>query len=95
MNLASILQCHADSNGDKTAIEYRSQRINYLQLWQHVQGYAAYLHERGIRPGDRVGLALKEHSCHLILHYALARLGAVILPIDHRWTSTERAGAAT
>ena len=95
MNLAYILRCHADSHGDKTAIEYRNERISYLELWQRLQGYAAFLHERGIRPGDRVGLALKEHPCHLVLHYALARLGAVILPVDQRWTSTEKAGAAS
>lgn len=95
MNLASILKCHADSHGDKTAIEFRSERISYLELWQRLQGYAVYLHKRGVRPGDRVGLALKEHPDHLILHYALARLGAVILPVDQRWTSTEKAGAAT
>ena len=94
MNLASILQCHADSHGDKTAIEFHNERISYLELWQRLQGYAAYLYEYGIRPGDRVGLALKEHPCHLVLHYALARLGAVILPVDQRWTATEKAGAA-
>ena len=94
MNLASILRCHADSHGDKTAIEYHNERIGYLELWQRLQGYAAYLHERGIRSGDRVGLALKEHPSHLILHYALARIGAVILPLDQRWTSAEKAGGA-
>ena len=94
MNLASILQCHADSHGDKTAIEFRNDRISYLQLWRRVQGCAAYLHEHGIRPGDRVGLALKEHPCHLVLHYALARLGAVVLPIDQRWTPVEKAQSA-
>ena len=31
----------------------------------------------------------------MILHYALARIGAVILPLDQRWTSAEKAGAAT
>ncbi len=94
MNLASILRCHADSHGDKTAIEYHNERIGYFELWQRLQGCAAYLHERGIRSGDRVGLALKEHPSHLILHYALARIGAVILPLDQRWTLTEKAGAA-
>lgn len=94
MNLACILQCHADGHGDKTAIEFRNERISYRELWQRLQGYAAYLHERGIGPGDRVGLALKEHPSHLILHYALARIGAVILPLDQRWTSAEQAGAA-
>ena len=95
MNLASILQCHADSHGDKTAIEYHNERISYLELWRRVQGCAAYLHERGIRPGDRVGLALKEHPSHLVLHYALARLGAVILPVDQRWTPGEKARNAS
>ena len=95
MNLASILECHADSQGDKTAIAYRAERISYQALWQRLQDYAAILHARGIAPGDRVGLVLKEHPCHLILHYALARLGAVIVPIDHRWTAVERARVAT
>ena len=95
MNLASILQCHADSHGARTAIEFGAERISYVDLWQRLQGYAASLHEYGIRPGDRVGLALKEHPAHLILHYALARLGAVVLPVDQRWTMREKAAAAT
>ena len=28
-------------------------RISYLELWQRLRGYAAYLHERGIRAGRR------------------------------------------
>ena len=95
MNLASILRSHADSHGDKTAIEFRNERTSYLELWQRLQGCAAYLYERGIRAGDRVGLALKEHPCHLVLHYALARLGAVLVPVDQRWTSAEKGNTAT
>ena len=95
MNLSSILCCYAESHGDKTAIEYRNERISYLELQQRMEDYAAGLAARGVRPGDRVGLALKEHPPHLILHYALARLGAVILPIDPRWTAPEQARAAT
>lgn len=94
MNLASIIERHADSHGDKTAIEFRDERISYLGLWHHIQGYAARLHEHGIRAGDRVGLALKDHPCHLMLHYALARLGAVLLPVDQRWTLAEKTRAA-
>ena len=95
MNLSAIVQCHADSQGSKTAIEFHNERVTYLELWQRLQGYAAYLHEHGVTAGDRVGLALREHPHHLILHYALARLGAVILPVDQRWTVTEQAAVAT
>ena len=94
MNLASILERHADSYGDKTAIEFHDERISYFELWQRLQGYAAFLHEYGIKSGDRVGLALGEHPGHLVLHYALARLGAVILPVDQRWTSAEKGNTA-
>lgn len=94
MNLASILECHAHSHGDKIAIQFRQERISYEMLWRQLQGCAAHLHEHGLKPGDRVGLALREHPGHLILHYALARLGAVILPIDHRWTESEKIATA-
>ena len=95
MNLASILQCYAGSHGNKAAIEFAGERLTYAELWQRLQCHAAYLDGRGITAGDRVGLALKEHPGHLILHYALARLGAVILPIDHRWTPTEKTATAS
>ncbi len=94
MNLCSILACHAVGRADKTAIEFNQQRISYADLWQQVEACAGYLYTQGVRAGDRIGLALKEHPAHLILHYALPRLGAVILPIDHRWTASEKQAAA-
>ena len=41
-------------------------------------------------PGDIIGLNLKDTVEHLIALYAIARCGAVILPIDWRWTSIEK-----
>ena len=40
--------------------------------------------------GDRVGLALRDTADHLLLHYAVAWLGATIVPIDHRWAVPEK-----
>ena len=95
LNLASILQCHAAGRPNETAIAFGRERISYLELWRRVERTAASLHERGVKAGDRVGLALREHPDHLLLHYALARLGAIILPLDHRWTEAEKTTAAT
>lgn len=94
MNLASILTCHAHSRPDHAAIEFQGRVIEYRTLWQQVESFAAALMEYGVRPGDHVGLALAEHPAHLVLHYALARLGAVLLPLDHRWTVAEKASVA-
>lgn len=39
------------------------------------------LHARGVKPGDVVGLSLGQHPGHLAMILALARLGAVSLPV--------------
>lgn len=94
MNLSSILYCHASSQPDKDAIIFRQQSLSYRELWHRIEACASYLYQHGIKAGDRVGLALQDHDTHLLLHYALARIAAVILPIDHRWTPGEKAAAA-
>lgn len=52
--------------------------------------FAEELARRGVTAGDRVGLALRDTADHLLLHYAVAWLGATIIPIDHRWTVSEK-----
>ncbi len=94
MNLASIIREHADKQGRKTAIRFHDEAITYIELWSRIEGIASWLQDRGIVRGDRVGLSMSEHADHLIAHYAVARLGAVIVPMDHRWTDKEKEAAA-
>ena len=89
MNLCSILACHAQSRPQKIAIRHGSTTLSYLALWQSIENFAACLDQHGVARGNKVGLALKDHIDHVILHYAVARLGAVIVPLDHRWTDAE------
>ena len=56
--------------------------------------YAAQLARCGVVAGNRVGLALRDTADHLLLHYAVAWLGATIVPIDHRWTVPEKTSVA-
>ena len=41
---------------------------------------------RGVKPGDIVGVALGDNADHIVALLAIAWLGAVILPMDVRWT---------
>ncbi len=93
MNLASVVRINAANHGQKPAILCHDEIITYADLWRSIEGIAAALHREGIEPGDRVGLAMKDHALHLMAHYAVARLGAVITPIDHRWTQAEKRSA--
>ena len=46
--------------------------------------FTAALQLRGVQPGDVVGLSLGQHPGHLAMILALARLGAVSLPVHPR-----------
>lgn len=94
MNLADVIRINAANIGLQTAIRCGDEALTFADVWREIEGLATQLHGAGVCPGDRVGLAMKDHARHLLAHYAVARLGAVILPVDHRWTRVEKAGAA-
>ena len=94
MNIAGILSVNAANHGDRTAIRYRGDSISYREAVRRVQSIAAELKAAGLEPGQRAGLSMGDHPDHLLAHFAVAWLGAVIVPIDHRWTAAEKARTA-
>lgn len=94
MNLADVFRINARNHPGRLAIRHDDRTLDYAEAWSLTERIAAMLAGRGVRRGDRVGLAMKDHPEHLLTHYSLARLGAVILPVDHRWTAHEKAAAA-
>ncbi len=94
MNLASILLSHAKGRPDYPAIVTPAQTLDHAAAARLMAAYAGYLARQGVGTGDRVGLALADTPDHLLLHYAVAWLGAVIVPIDCRWKPPEKAAVA-
>ncbi len=94
MNLANVLRVNAANHGDRTAIRFRGDIISYRGALDIVRALAAQLDAAGIARDDRVGLAMRDHPVHLLAHFAVAWLGAVIVPVDHRWTHAEQRRAA-
>lgn len=90
MNVADVLRTHARKQPDHPAIRDRATTIAYRALDPLVRRTAAHLNDLGVAPGDVVGVCLKDTVDHLVLLYGVARLGAVILPMDWRWTADER-----
>ncbi len=93
LNLAGLIAGHARNRPTHPAIVWREREdeaTDYREAWRRIEACAARLAAAGVGRGDRVGLALGDHPLHLLLHYAVARLGAVILPVDHRWTVAEQ-----
>ena len=93
LNLAGLIAGHARNRPEHPAIVWRDREdaaTDYREAWRRIEACAARLAAAGVGVGDRVALALGDHPLHLLLHYAVARLGAVILPVDHRWTAAEQ-----
>src|SRR5271156_4749932 len=95
MNLAEALSHHARERPTHAALIHGEQTLDYRALDAAVERQAAALATLGAREGDLLGLALKDTIEHVILFYALARLGLVILPMDWRWSDEEKAKIAS
>ena len=94
MNLASIVSTHATGRPNHPALDLDGSVLTYREAHDRVAAFAARLAEAGLASGDHVGLCLRDTGDHLLLHYAVAWLGATIVPIDYRWKSAEKTAVA-
>ncbi|HWD04134.1 MAG TPA: ATP-dependent acyl-CoA ligase [Amycolatopsis sp.] len=57
-------------------------RFTFADVDEHSDRFAAALHELGVRPGDRVAVMLRNEPEFPLLWLALAKLGAVLVPVN-------------
>ncbi len=88
-DLASFIQRHAQLFPDRLALHHEGRDISYAQLWERTEAATAVLHAAGVRPGDRVAWLGLNHPDVLVLLFALARLGAILLPLNYRLAAPE------
>ena len=79
--LSQLLARQADERGDKTFITDGVLSLTYRTLHEHSLRVAAGLRARGVVPGDRVAVQLPNWSEFAVIAAAIARLGAVMVPI--------------
>ena len=82
---------HARSRPDHVALIDGERSLTHAELHRRVGSLAvALLSGKRLRRGDIVGLCLRDHLEHVLCLWACARAGLVMLPLDWRWTATER-----
>jgi fatty-acyl-CoA synthase len=85
VNLARIVERNAADHGARVAVEFGDERIRYADLAHRVDRAAAALAgPLGVGRGDRVAWLGHNHPEMLVLLFALARLGAVLVPLNFR-----------
>jgi o-succinylbenzoate---CoA ligase len=81
----------AAAHPDRVALETLEGALSYAQLDDRARRAAARLEAGGVRPGDRVALALEAGQGFVVALHACLRLGAVAMPVDLRLGDRERA----
>lgn len=90
MQVEAWLQRAACSAPTHTAIQTPDARLSYAELWSTARAGAAELAERGVRPAERVAIALAPGLAFAQALHACMLLGAVAVPVDLRLTADER-----
>lgn len=90
-NIASMLDHQARRKPGHPAIIEGDVVTTHADLARRVRQWAAQLIAKGMKPGDVIGVALKDSADHIVINLAVARMGGIILPVDHRWTQSEKA----
>src|SRR3954447_925964 len=77
--------------GDRDALVVRSQgyRATYRQLWDQTSQAARGLLARGVQKGDRVGIWAPNRSEWVVIQYATARIGAILVNINPAYKAVE------
>jgi long-chain acyl-CoA synthetase len=81
-NLAGILTETAAEHGDRPALKLDDAVVTYSQLDDSSARVAALLRDKGIEPGDRVGIMLPNVPYFGVIYYGVLRAGGVVVPMN-------------
>lgn len=88
-NLHQLFLNGLAANPDGDALVMGDRRITYRQLDRQIAGIAGALQTRGVARGDRVAILLPNCQEYVALVFAIARVGAVVVPLNVRETAPE------
>lgn len=91
MDLLVHLRRSAAAYPDKLAVADGDSRFSWSEFDQRTRRLAAALADLGIKQGDRVGVLMYNGFRYLEAFYAIPRLGAVIVPLNIRYSAAELA----
>ena len=80
--LGSMLASRAQAAPQREFLVFGTEVLSYAQMLDGVERTAAMLGARGVTRGQRVGVMSINHPSTVLTLFALARLGAVMVPVN-------------
>jgi long-chain acyl-CoA synthetase len=79
--------------GDRTFLVYQDERRTYAETLAEADAFAAAVVDLGVRPGDRVAIAMRNYPEWVIAFIAITSIGAVSVSLNAWWQEQETAYA--
>ncbi len=78
---------------DREYLIYEDERLTYAQAHVQVAAIASWLCAQGVRPGDRVAIAMRNYPEWLLSYWAILSVGATVVGMNSWWVGPEMAYA--
>jgi fatty-acyl-CoA synthase len=86
-NLRRAVEAHGDA--EALVVPHQQFRATYRQLWEQVSLAARGLLARGVAKGDRVGIWSPNRFEWVVVQFATARIGAILVNINPAYRTSE------
>ncbi len=87
--IGELLDIAAKALPQKEVIFDGKRRISYSELNQQVNELASGLSRLGIKKGDRIGVSLPAWYEFIVLVFAIAKVGGILVPLNTRYREDE------
>ncbi|MFD7551820.1 amino acid adenylation domain-containing protein, partial [Streptomyces sp. NPDC059816] len=81
-SLPELFTAHARRNAERPAVLDEQSALSYAELDERSHRVAGWLRQRGVRPGDRVGVLMERSVDLLVVLWGVLRAGAAYVPVD-------------
>lgn len=81
----------SEAFAERDYLVYEDERWTYAEAHKDVAAFASWLEEQGVKPGDRVAIAMRNYPEWLICYWAIVAMGATVVGVNAWWTEPEMA----
>ena len=79
----------ARNHGDKEYLVYGDERWTYNQAHDQAASIANWLFSKGVKPGDRVAIAMRNYPEWMLAYWACTSVGITAIGMNAWWTGPE------
>ncbi|MDP2259010.1 MAG: class I adenylate-forming enzyme family protein [Caulobacter sp.] len=76
---------------ERDYLVYEDERITYGEAHAHVAAIANWLMDQGVRPGDRIAIAMRNYPEWMLVYWAGVSIGVAVVGMNAWWTAGEMA----